>query len=217
MDVTSESVALLLASADYGDRLRGLNQLRTLDAAIAFPMVCQAVGDPNARVRYLAVSQLSGLGHEDLSLALDLLLERLQTDKEIDVRAAAADSLGALGLSQAYPELAALYRSNSDWLLQVSIVAALGELGAPEAVELLQEALGSPVELVQTAAIAALGELGDRQAVPWLIPLVEHSDWQVRYRVAQALHRLGGDDVAAPLAQLATDPETSVAQAARGE
>ena len=93
MSITPESVEQLLSSDDYGDRLRGLNQLRQLDPAIAFPLLQPLLGDNNVRVRYAAVSQMANLGKQDLQTSLELLRDRLINDPETDVKAAAADAL----------------------------------------------------------------------------------------------------------------------------
>ncbi len=215
MDVTPESVQTLLDSADYGDRLRGVNQLRQLDPAIAFAKIQPLAQDPNVRVRYAAVSQFSTLGTQDKAKAYTVLRELLLNDPEPDIKAAAADSLGALQLTEAYPDLAALYHNTSEWLIQFSIIAALGELGEPQSFSLLTEALQNPVELIQSAAISSMGELGNPDAIPLIIPFATHSDWQIRYRVVQALHHLGTEASRPTLEQLAQDEIEQVASHAK--
>jgi HEAT repeat protein len=203
METTPESTAAQLASADYGERLSGLNSLRQIDPAVAFDLIQPVLADDNVRVRYAAVSQMATLGTQNPQAALVVLRDRLLNDPEADVKAAAA-----------FPDLNAAYHATTDWLIQFSIVAALGELGAPEGVDLLTEALASPVELVQTTAITALGELGDPRAVELVLPFAANDDWQVRYRVAQTLSRFSGEAVTAALAILAQDSEAAVAEAA---
>ena len=88
-------------------------------------------------------------------------------------------------------------------------------MGDPRSFELLQEALNSETTLVQTAAISSLGELGDVRAVPLLIPFATDSDWQIRFRVAQALSRLGGVDAHSTLETLTKDENQEVAKEAR--
>jgi HEAT repeat protein len=215
MSYSPDSVQTLLDSDDYGDRLSGINQLRQLDPKVAFEMIQPLVTDVNARVRYAAVSQLDPLGRQDRDTALTLLRDRLLNDPEADVKAAAADVIGGLQLTVAYDDLQDLYQQSSDWLIQLSIVAALGELGEPRGFELLQEALSSDNELVQTAAVSALGELGDPRAVSLLTPFVNSGDWQIRYRLAQALGRLGGSEAIAALQQLTGDTSAQVAGEAR--
>ncbi|MEG3439677.1 HEAT repeat domain-containing protein [Pannus brasiliensis CCIBt3594] len=215
MSYSPESVQQLLDSDDYGDRLSGINRLRQLDPKVAFEMIRPLVNDVNARVRYAAISQLDPLGKQDLDTALTLLRERLHNDPETDVKAAAADAIGGLKLTDAYDDLRDLYQQSSDWLLQVSIVAALGELGEPRGFDLLSEALSSEYDLVKISAVSALGELGDPRAVSLLVPLVTHDDWQLRYRLAQALGRLGGDEAMTALEQLTGDRSAQVASEAK--
>jgi HEAT repeat protein len=215
MDVTFEAVQQLLQSQDYGDRLRGVNQLRYLKPDEAFGLMQHAIADANARVRYAAVCQMPALGTQDLALSRQILQDRLHHDKEVDVQSAAADAIGALKLTDLFEDLQTSYHQSSEWLLKFSIVAALGDLGSLQAFALLEDALGSDNELLKTAAIGSFGELGDRRAVPLLIPYATHPDWQIRYRVMQALSYLGGDEARQTLHQLMDDPVEQVAQEAR--
>ncbi|MGK7937116.1 MAG: phycobilisome degradation protein NblB [Xenococcaceae cyanobacterium] len=215
MSITPESVQQLLKSENFGDRIRGLNQLRQMEAKVAFELIKPMVTDKNTRVRYAAVSQFDTLGQEDLVASLEILRDRLYNDPEPDVQAAAADAIGGLKLTEAFDDLFKMYHQSSDWLIQFSIIATLGELGEPRGFELLQEALTSDNNLVQTAAISSLGELGDNRAVPLLIPFANNDDWQVRYRLTQALGRLGGEQANVALEKLAQDEVEQVAQEAK--
>src|SRR6476469_6317563 len=206
MSITPESVEQLLKSEDFGERLRAVNQLRQLDPAIAYKLIQIAIGDKNVRVRYAAVSQISTLGTQNLPNALEVLRNSLNNDPEPDVQAAAADAL---------EDLQQVYSSTSEWLVQLSIVAALGEMGDPKAFPMLENALTSENELIQTIAISALGELGDKRALPLLLPYASNADWQIRYRVAQALGRLGGAEAQTALEILAKDEVEQVAQEAK--
>ena len=214
MGITPESVRELLYSQSLGDRLRGVNQVRELDAVTAFELIQVAIGDTNSRVRYSAVSQLDTLGNQNLELSLEILRELLN-DPEPDVQAAAADCLGGLKLHGAFEDLERLYQNSQEWLVQFSIIAALGELGDPRAFQLLKQGLVSDNELVRTAAISSFGELGNVEAVPLLIPFATSSDWQTRYRVAQALCRLGGVEAKSVLQTLVGDEIEAVANEAQ--
>ncbi|NJL01424.1 MAG: HEAT repeat domain-containing protein [Spirulinaceae cyanobacterium RM2_2_10] len=215
MTATPESARALLNSDDYGDRLSGVNQLRQLDPALAFELIQPAITDANSRVRYSAVSQMDSLGSVDLATTQALLRERLLTDSEIDVRSAAADAIAALKLTALFEELANAYEQTEEWLLQFSIVAALGEMGDPRGYDLLITALDSDNALLQTAAIGSLGELGDRRAVPHITRFADSDDWQLRHRTAQALARLNGADAQATLQRLSQDSTAQVAEAAQ--
>ena len=215
MSITPESVQQLLKSEDFGDRIKGLNHLRTMDPDVAFELIKPMVKDKNTRVRYAAVSQFDTLGDRDLVASLEILRDRLYNDPEPDVQAAAADAIGGLKLTEAFEDLVKMYHQSADWLIQFSIIATLGELGEPRGFDLLQEALNSDNNLVQTAAISSLGELGDDRAIPLLIPFVNNDDWQIRYRLTQALGRLGGEQANFTLEKLAQDRVEQVAQEAR--
>lgn len=215
MSITPESAQQLLQSGDFGDRIKGINQLREIEVATAFKLIEPLIDDKNTRVRYAAVSQLDTLGINNKTECLALLRDRLFNDPEPDVQAAAADAIGGLKLTEAYDDLEKLYHETPEWLIQFSIIAALGELGEPKGFELLKEALASDNNLLQTAAIGALGELGDQRAIELLVPLVNNEDWQVRYRLAQALGRLGGETAQATIQQLAQDEVEQVAQEAK--
>lgn len=215
MTITPESVAKLLSSEDYGDRLEGLNQLRQVEEAIAFEMIQPLIADNNVRIRYAAVSQMATLGRQDLQKSLQILRDRLFNDPETDVKAAAADALGALKLTEAFSDLEQLYQTTEEWLLKLSIVATLGEMGDPRGFDLLADAINSETDIVKTAAISSLGELGDARAVPLLIPFAANSDWQVRYRVVLALNLLGGPEARSTLESLAKDEVEQVATEAK--
>jgi HEAT repeat protein len=215
-DFMTESIELLINSENKGDRIKALNLIRELEPTIAFSYIKQLVTDNNTRVRYAAVSQLATLGSQDLAESLIILRDRLVNDPEPDVQAAAADSIGALKLTDAFDDLQKLYETTPEWLVQFSIVAALGELGDPRGLELLKTALTNETSLVQTAAIGAIGELGNPNGVESLIPFVTNPDWQIRYQLARSLRNLGGALAAQSLAILATDPVEQVAKEAQG-
>lgn len=215
MSLTPESVEQLLNSEDYGDRLRAVNQIRDLDPAIAYPLIQQAVADGNPRVRYAAISQLASLGSHDRDYSLQVLRQALREDPEADVQAAAADAIGALQLTEAFDDMRAMYESSDEWLVQFSIIAALGEMGDTRAFELLQLALQSGNELVFTAAIGSLGELGDERALPLLLGYVDADDWQVRHRLVQALANYHHPDAKAALEKLSQDTAVVVAETAK--
>ncbi|MEY2985092.1 MAG: hypothetical protein RLZZ568_1709 [Cyanobacteriota bacterium] len=210
-----ENLQTLLNSDNFSDKVRGLNQLRQLDPATAFPLLKPLVNDPNPRIRYAAVSQLDPAGQADLEAALVLLRDRLFNDPEVDVQSVAADVIGGLKLTAAYPDLQKAYEETPEWLLQMSIVATLGEMGDHRGFDLLKIALASDNSLIRTAAISALGELGNPEALTLLAPLVDDPDWQVRYRLALAIGQLPHPQGPALLQQLATDVTEQVAATAK--
>lgn len=70
---TPEQISQALASENFGDRIKAINQLRDIDPAVAFKLIQPLCDDRNTRVRYAAVSQISTLGEQDKSTALSVL------------------------------------------------------------------------------------------------------------------------------------------------
>jgi HEAT repeat protein len=213
----------LLSSSDLGDRLKALNQSRSLPDPERFELVCIAGSDSSARIRYDALSQMSTLGQQDLAQAKQILSAALLNEnEEIDVRAAAADSIAALKLSDAFDLLQDSYHQTTEWLLQMSIVAALGELGDRRCLDLLTPALKNDNTLITIAAVGALGDLGDPQAIDLLANLVDHPEAEVRHRVVQSLAALADkanqpadqDRAIATLQKLGQDQVEPIAEAA---
>ncbi|MBW4698432.1 MAG: HEAT repeat domain-containing protein [Aphanocapsa lilacina HA4352-LM1] len=200
-----------LASPNLGDRLSAVGSLRDVPAERSVALLVKAAQDDNARVRYAAVSLL---GQKEDPSVLGLLRTLLTSDPEFDVRAAAAAALGDLHAQEAYEDLAAAFAQDNEWLVKFSILAALGELGDRRAVDLLVTALkGDP--LIRTVAAGALGQLGDRRAVGELVAYIDDEDWQLRFRIAQALGELGGEEARSALQVLTHDPSDAVSSTAR--
>jgi HEAT repeat protein len=109
MSSSPPSIQALLNSENFSDKIRGLNRLRSLDPVEAFPLLKPLVNDPNPRIRYAAVSQLDPAGNADLTESLALLRDRLFNDPEVDVQSVAADVIGGLKLTAAYPDLQRAY------------------------------------------------------------------------------------------------------------
>ena len=214
-ETSLESLREQLASEEMGIRMKAVHASRSLNNSERFTLLAIAAQDSAARIRYDAVSQIGTVGTADLPQALQILSDRLLNDPEIDVKAAAAASMGALQLVQGFDMLQTAYNSTNDWMFQFSIIAAIGELGAPEGFDFLAQAIDNPNELVKIAAIGSLGDLGDARAIALLVPLAEDPDWQVRHRVAQSLAHLGGAEAQAALDKLANDPMPQVAEATR--
>ena len=68
---------------------------------------------------------------------------------------------------------------------------ALGEIGAPSAVEALTKALNDQNSIVRRNAAEALGKIGDPSVTDSLIKSLHDPYSRVRYKAAEALGRLG--------------------------
>jgi HEAT repeat protein len=214
MTSTPESIRVLLTSANFGDRLHGINQLRTIDKAIALELVQLVTADSNTRVRYAAISLMDTIGDADLAKSLEILRGCLK-DPEYDVQSAAADALGGLKLTAAIPELIDMYHGTSEWLLQLSIVAALGSLPDPRSMKLFSESIGSAVELVRMTTVQAVGETADPAGVEILQQAIADPDTQIRFRVAEALGKIGDEAAKKLLQTMTNDVDPKVAAQAQ--
>ncbi len=216
IDPMIDLLRLQLKSEEYGERMQALVKSRNLSISDRFEFVSIGSSDRNTRIRYDAVSQLATIGNHDLDKSLEILRDRLLNDPEMDVKAAAADAIGALKLTSAFTDLEKVYKSTNDWLMQFSIIAALGELGDLRGFELLADALANNSnDLVKIAAIGALGELRDPRSLDLLLPLIDNPDWQVRHRLAQAFANIGTEQAIAALKKLTEDPTEQVAEIAK--
>ncbi|WP_017327880.1 HEAT repeat domain-containing protein [Synechococcus sp. PCC 7336] len=210
-----EEVAALLQSEDWGDRLKAVNQTRTLTGTDALKLLSQAAVDPHTRVRYAAISQIGTLKLDDPTAPLPLLRDRLLSDSEIDVRAAAAAAMGDLKQPEVLPDLLAACDRETEWLAVLSIIAALGELGDLAAFDRIQQATGDDNGLIRATAASALGDLGDPRGLDALIRLAAEEDWQIRHRACIALGKIGAGGARPTLETLADDDIEQVAQTAR--
>ena len=196
-DSSPEEVRALLTSSDYVDRISALNRSRALGDERLAILLDLVQADPNAQVRYLAVAQLIDAGGADKAAVLPVVRAVMANDAETSVRAGAADVVCGLGLTEAYEDLVACYEANSDWMVKMSVVAGLGELGDGRAYEFLVDVLGaedaSGMGMLHTAAVGALGELGDKRGVDVVKGWMDSEDGMMRDRAADAYKQLTGE------------------------
>ncbi|MGK7911308.1 MAG: HEAT repeat domain-containing protein [Synechococcus sp.] len=213
--VTIEELNQLASSENWGDRIKAINQARELSGDNALPLLSSLATDSNTRVRYAAISQIGTLELSDREKPISLLKDRLETDPEVDVRAAAAAALGDLKQPGTLQNLLAALQREDEWLMVLSIIAALGELGDLGAMDAILAAATDDNVLIRATAASALGDLGDERGLEALQTLATDSDWQTRHRVCISLGKIGGDSARALLESLAQDEEEQVAATAK--
>jgi len=69
----------------------------------------------------------SGLGHKPTSAGWQPLVNTLQGDPEVAVRAEAANALVSHGLERAWPLLWEAFQRDAEWLLRCSVLSAVAE------------------------------------------------------------------------------------------
>ena len=208
-----EQIAAQLDSPDTKTRVLALIELQkdTCPADDAYPLLIQAIDDPNVQVRGIAVF---ALGIKQTPENRSVLTKILESDPDYNVRAMAAGALGYLEDKRAFQSLRHAFYEDTDWLVQFSAAVALGNLKEPQAHEVLLEALDNPNTLIQEAAIMALGEIGAVHAVERLLKFAGSSDWLIRQRLAEALGNLPSKQSQSALKFLSNDPHPHVKQAA---
>lgn len=209
-----DQIATQLNSPDTKTRVLALLELQkdTCPADAAYPLIIQAIDDPNVQVRGIAVF---ALGIKQTPENLSVLINILESDADYNVRAMAAGALGYLEDKRAFQSLRHAFYEDTDWLVQFSAAVALGNLKEPQAHEVLLEALDSPNTLIQEAAIIALGEIRSVHAIEQLLKFADSSDWLIRQRLAEALGNLPSTQSQSALKFLSNDPHPQVKQAAQ--
>ena len=149
--------------------------------------ITATLGHQDHRVRRESVLALGKLGGDD---AVQLLLGMMD-DPEAEVRAASCRALGALKVERALRPLLTILESDPDDDVRVECLRALGELGDPGAVPLIEKkAVGRlfsrPPREVRIAAYRALAGIGTPHAMTLLEKAAEDSDTSIR-TVARAL------------------------------
>ncbi|NLX08330.1 MAG: TIR domain-containing protein [Chloroflexi bacterium] len=201
--------------------------IREIGAA-AVPVLIDALGDEDPRIRQFAAEMLGEIGGADGVAPLASALH----DAEGRVRWQAADSLGKLGTVTAVPDLILSLRDSAsevrlaatwalaqiadesavpgliktlydrDWRVRWAAAEALWAIGEPAILPLI-ELLRERQEPVQRAAIRALVEIGEA-SIPPLLHLLSETNWEVRWVAAEALQEMGAAAVAPLLDVLET-------------
>jgi HEAT repeat protein len=121
------------------------------------------------------------------------LCDILTSDERDEIRSTAALGLGQLEMLDASETLLKVLRSGYPGLLAACIMA-LGDLGVPEAVDLIALHLGSDRPLIPQMAAQALGRIGPpaRETAPALRHLANHGNNAERRLAGEALARILG-------------------------
>jgi HEAT repeat protein len=143
----------------------------------------------------------SGLGHKPTPAGWEPLVQALQHDEEVGVRAEAANALVSHGLERAWPLLLDAFRSDHEWLLRCSVLSAVAEhpeISGAQLLELSQLAIadsdgtvrvGGAEILARVVREAQRGSALAQAARSALLALQQDSDHRV---VAAALNGLQG-------------------------
>jgi eukaryotic-like serine/threonine-protein kinase len=174
-----------------------------------------AIKDSDWWVRSRAADALGKIGGPRvINAALALV-----TDRDEEIRRIAIEILNQTKDERALEHLIKA-TADPDWWVSERAVDAIGAMGpsaarlaVPRLLEMLQ---GNPKSLPSVAR--ALGKIGDSRALEGLVRLLKRGETDVRVEALAAVAKLADDkrcdEIRNVLLSLATDPESTVAQAA---
>jgi HEAT repeat protein len=187
-----------IASGDPGRARPALARLVDVPADQAEPLLLLGLQQSDLLMRQLSCS---GLGHKPTPAGWEPLVQALQHDEEVGVRAEAANALVSHGLERAWPLLLDAFRSDHEWLLRCSVLSAVAEhpeISGAQLLELSQLAIadsdgtvrvGGAEILSRVVREAQRGSALAQAARSALLALQQDSDHRV---VAAALNGLQG-------------------------
>jgi HEAT repeat protein len=113
-----------IASDNPGRARPALASLVNATPEQAEPLLLLGLQQNDMLLRQLSCS---GLGHKPTPAGWQPLVDTLQGDPEVAVRAEAANALVSHGLERAWPLLLAAFQRDAEWLLRCSVLSAVAE------------------------------------------------------------------------------------------
>ncbi len=204
--------------------LQDLNEIGEANFEVTFEAVFRlGLDDEDPEVRATAIRAL--WESEDPTLIAPLI-DFLNTDVDVHVRAAAASALGRfvyLGEIEELPEQQA--RRVEDALLAViggaealevqrRAIEAVAYAVRPEITPLIKAAYASTEPLLRISAVFAMGRTAEAQWAPQVLAELKSDEPEMRFEAARAAGELELGQAAGELAHLTGDPDTQVKEAA---
>lgn len=175
---------------DEVSRMMAYHALGRFDIGVNLPYISEGLKDPSPEVRRVAVEALRG-GCANALSALDML-EPCLVDESVEVRLAAIDVLGNCPEPEATEFLLKAVQDSDPWVrarCAESLGARKDESVAPQLAELLQD----DQTLVVIKTIDALADMGGEVAFKYLLPMVNHPEFEVQAAAESALDRIRQD------------------------
>lgn len=204
MDI--EQIKLFLQSPNSQERLQAVTQLRQYDTEIAVSLLISVMYDKEFIVRsFVAMA----LGKKRTAESFAALQEIIKSDSDPNVRAEAANSLSMFG-EISTSELVEAFRQDDNWLVRLSILAALVEMRCPEALfEVCSLGICGEDITVREASVDGFswfaGTKKEDAALQKILAFTDAEQWRLRARVAKALSKFESVQAKEALNQLRQD------------
>ncbi len=200
-----------LNSDQFHQKLTAVKALQTHPTEVALPLLLDIKEDEQFLIRSLVAM---GLGKQQSPESFDTLREMMENDQDHNVRAEAANSLSLFG-EKSIPYLRKTFEEDNNWLVRISILAALMDLHSFSAIiEVCLLGIEGEDWSVKQSCITYLGCLvgteKETEALETIIKLSEDSDWQTRVQIVEPLSNFSQLQAQQTLAKLRQDSDHRV-------
>ena len=148
---------------------------------------------PNKRVEHRIIAPEKRAPQTLVEASLDSLIKDLE-DNDAEVREDAVDDLAELKDKRTVVHLARVLGNDRDPDIRETAADALGDLGGPEAIDSLIQALDDRDADVRESAVDSLGQIGGEEVVPPLMDALRDEEEDVREAAAIVLKQITGED-----------------------
>ncbi len=203
-------IQAFLESADPQCRMKAMVELRKHEPDVVVPLLKQRMYDKEFVIRSFVAM---GLGYKQTPEGFEALLTLIETDRDPNVVAEAANSLEKYG-DRAVPHLVKLFEQNTHWLVRQSIFAALEGVSPDVELQLCRWGWEGEDLVVQNSAIANLAVLQDTpeagEALAILLAAAVSETPMIRAQAARTLKSFDDPQAKAALLELRQDANLRV-------
>lgn len=182
------------------------------------------LSDSSAQVRLAA---LDGLWDSEKVVLIRPIMDMMENDPDVDVRAKAAGALGhyivigeweIISPEETEPIVEALLDQmddpNTAAAVRRSALESLGAAYHPRVADLIKSAYESGNFQMQVSAVCAMGNSANNEWTPFIIEEFEHPDAEMRFIAARAAGQVGSSDSVEGLIEMIEDEDLEVQYAA---
>ena len=181
-------IKLKLRNNGIYQRKLALDELATMSSDLALPILQELSLDQDFALRKIAVM---GFGNHPTEESFKLLTQMLETEKDANVLAEAANSLFEFGDCSIEP-LQQLFSNSDNWLVHQTVISILVDHNNPDVLlQIVKSAISDRDQTTKETGILALSRLLNtslKQAALEIFTTLAADDfWRTRWRTAVAL------------------------------